>query len=54
MRIGYACINTALAEKKICVNRSMVRKTFLEKGIAYASELALKNADDLEKIIDWT
>lgn len=53
MRIGYACINMTLAEKKICVNRSMVRKTFLEKGIAYASELALKNVDDLEKIIDW-
>lgn len=53
MRIGYACINTSLAERNICANRSMVRKTFLEKGVAYASALALKNADDLERIIDW-
>ena len=53
MRIGYACINTTLAEEKICVNRSMVKRTFLEKGIAYASDLALKNVTDLEKIIDW-
>lgn len=53
MRIGYACINSTLAEKKISINRSMVRRTFLERGIPYASELALKNVTDLEKIIDW-
>jgi UV DNA damage endonuclease len=53
MRIGYACINMTLAENKITVNRQMIKKTFLEKGIVYASELALKNVIDLEKIIDW-
>jgi UV DNA damage endonuclease len=53
MKIGYACINTVLAEKKVQVNRSMVKKTFLEKGSAYASELALRNVDDLEKVVDW-
>lgn len=53
MRLGYACINMFLAENKITVNRSMVKKTFLSKGIAYASELALKNVADLEKIVDW-
>jgi UV DNA damage endonuclease len=53
MRIGYACINMTLAEEKIQVNRSMVKKTFLSKGISYASELALKNVNDLEKVIDW-
>ena len=53
MRIGYACINTTLSEEKISVNRSMVKRTFLEKGVAYASELALRNVTDLEKIIDW-
>ena len=31
----------------------MVRRTFLERGIPYASELALKNVADLEKVIDW-
>lgn len=53
MRMGYACINTELAKEKIQVNRGMIRKTFLEKGIAYASELSLKNISDFSKIIDW-
>lgn len=53
MRIGYACINSTLAGQKVLVNRSMVKRTFLEKGLSYASELALRNVTDLEKIIDW-
>lgn len=53
MKIGYACINTALAGKKVQVNRSMVKRTFLERGSAYTSELALRNVDDLEKVVDW-
>lgn len=53
MKFGYACINTTLAEKDVIVNRSMMRKTFLQKGLSYASELALKNVSDLEKVIDW-
>lgn len=53
MRIGYACINMFLAESKITVNRSMVKKTFQAKGTTYASELALKNVIDLEKITNW-
>lgn len=31
----------------------MVKRTFTEKGVSYASELALRNVTDLEKIIDW-
>lgn len=31
----------------------MVKRTFVEKGIAYASVLALANITDLEKVIDW-
>jgi UV DNA damage endonuclease len=53
MRFGYACINLALAAQKIKVNRSMIRQTFREKGITYASALALANFTDLEKVIDW-
>lgn len=53
MRVGYACINTTLAAEKVQVNRSMMRRTFLEKGISYASGLALRNVTDLERIIDW-
>lgn len=53
MRLGYACINNALAENDICVNRSIIKKTFLQKGIGYASEIALKNIADFAKVIDW-
>jgi len=53
MNIGYACINMELAEKGITTNRGMIRKTFLEKGIAYASELALQNVKALYEILKW-
>lgn len=53
MRYGYACLNLTLAAEKIVVNRSMMKRTFTEKGIAYASILALANFIDLEKVIDW-
>lgn len=51
--IGYACINLTLQADKITTNRGMIRKTFTERGIAYASELALKNVLDLLTIVDW-
>jgi UV DNA damage endonuclease len=53
MNIGYACINLTLHEKGITTNRGMIRRTFLEKGIAYASELALQNVRDLLQIVEW-
>lgn len=51
--LGYACINTELAEKGISTNRGMIKKTFQNRGIEYASELALKNLEDLLKVIQW-
>jgi UV DNA damage endonuclease len=53
MRFGYPAINLILAAQNIQVNRSMMKRTFLEKGIDYASTLALANIVDLEKLIDW-
>lgn len=53
MNLGYACINLALAEEGITTNRGMIKKTFGEKGIAYASELALSNVQALLKILEW-
>lgn len=52
-RYGYCCINLSLAKDKISTNRGMVKKTFEEKGLPYASELALKNVQDLRKILEW-
>lgn len=55
IRLGYACINMTLQKRKekITCNRGMIKRTFLKKGINYASELALKNCKDLEPIIRW-
>jgi UV DNA damage endonuclease len=55
MNLGYACINMTLGEHKpkITTNRSMIKKTFKEKGIIYASELGIKNCRDLVEIIKW-
>ena len=53
MNLGYACINMELAAKGITTNRGMIRKTFLEKGIPYASQLALQNVQALYTILVW-
>ena len=64
MNMGYACINMQLSYpqkyggkekgvKPITTGRSMIKRTFLSKGVDYASELTLANAMDLDKIIDW-
>lgn len=51
---GYCCINTTLQKSdKITTNRTMIKRTFEERGIEYASELALQNVKDLVKIINW-
>jgi len=61
-RVGYPCINMQLSYPKehgnpklqpITTNRSMIRKTFDEKGIGYASNISLENVKDLYKIIVW-
>jgi UV DNA damage endonuclease len=53
MNLGYACINLTLAEEGITTNRGMIKKTFGEKGITYASQLALSNVQALLKILEW-
>jgi UV DNA damage endonuclease len=53
--IGYACINQTLStgKNKITTNRSMIKSTFVQRGLTYASELGLKNAKDLLPILKW-
>lgn len=55
MNLGYACINMSLSTQKpkITTNRSMIKKTFISRGLSYASELGLQNAKDLIKILQW-
>jgi len=52
MNLGYACINMTMG-KKVTTNRTMVKRTFNEKGLDYVSELALLNAKDVIKILEW-
>ena len=54
-RMGYACINMQLSSQKprIYTGRSMIKRTFKDKGIEYASQLGLENAKDLVKVIEW-
>ena len=57
MNLGYACINTKLNSRKgddrITTNRTMIKRTFQEKGLEYTSELVLQNVSDLYQIIQW-
>lgn len=55
--LGYACINMHLSNlpksQRVTTNRTMVKRTFDERGLPYASELALANARDLLTILKW-
>ena len=55
MNLGYACINSTLSiqKPKITTNRTMIKKTFIEKGIDYAGELSMLNVADLSSILKW-
>ena len=55
MNLGYACINMTLSgqKPKVTTNRSMIKKTFTEKGVDYAGELGMLNAADLGRILRW-
>ncbi len=53
MSLGYACINVGLNEEGISSTRSMIKRTFMEKGIQYASQLALANVKGLLAILKW-
>jgi UV DNA damage endonuclease len=53
-QVGYCCINTTLQkQEKITTSRGMIKRTFMKEGTPRASMLALQNAKDLVKIIEW-
>ena len=58
MSIGYCCISNGINKDRrpkdhIKVNRGMIRKTFLEKGLSYASELTLLNLIDCLEVLKY-
>ena len=57
-KIGYCCIAVGINEglktkDHVKVNRGMIKKTFLSKGLDYVSELVILNLKDTLKIIDY-
>lgn len=54
IRLGYACINMGLQEGRgIQTSRGMIKRTFQQRGPAYASSLALQNCLDLIEVVNW-
>ena len=54
VNLGYACINSTLQKNEnVMCNRGMIKRTFLSKGISYASQLALSNVSALKRVIEW-
>ena len=54
VNLGYACINSTLQDNEnVMCNRGMIKRTFLAKGVPYASQLALSNVNALKRVIEW-
>jgi UV DNA damage endonuclease len=56
LNLGYACINLSIqnsVKNKITNNRGMIKRTFKQKGVKYASHLAKQNVADLLPILKW-
>lgn len=51
IQFGYACLNVTLG--KSGGFRSMIKRTFAQKGLQHASRLTLENAEILRGIIQW-
>ena len=53
MNLGYTCINMTIGgqKPKITTNRSMIKKTFIDRGIIMG-ELSLLNSRDLCEIVN--
>ncbi len=51
VRFGYACLNMTLGKQGGF--RSMIKRTWLEKGMPHASKLGLENVKILQGIVEW-
>ena len=57
-RLGYCCISLGINQGKqkkdhVSVNRTMVKRTFDQKGLAYVSELAIHNIKDCKRLLRY-
>jgi UV DNA damage endonuclease len=53
--LGYPCMNRTLRDRDtpLRCNRDMRKATFEERGLPYASDLAVRNVTDLFQILRW-
>lgn len=51
MNLGYCCINLSLPD--VTTNRRVIKATFQKEGLPTVSRLALQNAKDLYKILQF-
>lgn len=57
-RVGYCCISVGVNEGRkkkdfIMVNRGMIKKTFIDRGLIYVSELIILNLNDTLEILKY-
>lgn len=52
-QVGYCCKNITLQKSGVTYSRGMIKKTFDQRGIVYASQLALANSRDFIKVLQW-
>ena len=55
IQLGLCCLNTILRAKKppIFCSRSIILKTFTDKGIKFLQDKIIENLKDLIKMIEW-
>ena len=55
IQLGLCCVNTILRSQKVPIfcSRSIILKTFTEKGIDFLKEKILQNLKDVLKMIEW-
>ena len=55
IQLGLCCLNTILRKQKppIFASRSIILKTFKEKGIDHLQEKIIQNLTDILTMMDW-
>ncbi|KAI9144846.1 UV-endonuclease UvdE-domain-containing protein [Paraphysoderma sedebokerense] len=52
-RLGYACLNMYLRQKDIFCSRTCRLATLKKEGMDYVKDIAIRNVNDLVKLIQW-
>ena len=53
INLGYACINTTLAEKGYKVNNTCIAKTVRQNGVQFVIDKVKTNLENVIRILEW-